>query len=125
MKIRNEKNYKRNRRHLRVRRKIIGTPERPRLCVFRSTRYIYAQIIDDTRGHTLAAASSLKLVPSPETGEKKTGRKLIDARTVGKAIAEAAKAKGISKVAFDRGGFRYHGRVAALASAAREAGLEF
>jgi large subunit ribosomal protein L18 len=125
MKIRNEKNYKRNRRHLRVRRKIIGTPERPRLCVFRSTRYIYAQIIDDTRGHTLAAASSLKLVPSPEAGEKKTGRKLIDARTVGKAIAEAAKAKGISKVAFDRGGFRYHGRVAALASAAREAGLEF
>jgi large subunit ribosomal protein L18 len=120
----NEKAYKRNRRHLRVRRKIIGTPERPRLCVFRSGRNIYAQIIDDTKGHTLAAASSLK-ISELEAKEKKTGKKVNDAQAVGKAIAEAAKGKGISKVAFDRGGYLYHGRVAALAKAAREAGLEF
>ena len=124
MKIKNEKTYKRNRRHLRVRRKIVGTPEKPRLCVFRSARYIYAQLIDDTKGHTMAAASSLKL-GELESDEKNAGKKLLDARAVGKAIAEAAKTKGISKVAFDRGGFLYHGRVAALAKAAREAGLEF
>ena len=124
MATRNEKTYKRKRRHLRVRRKITGTPERPRLCVFRSGRNIYAQIIDDTNGHTLVAASSLK-IGQLEAKDKKTGKKLNEAQAVGKAIAEAAKEKGVSKVAFDRGGYLYHGRVAALAKAARKAGLEF
>ncbi len=124
MKIRNEKTYKRKRRHLRVRRKIVGTAERPRLCVFRSVRYIYAQIVDDTKGQTLVAASSLKL-GKLESEEKATGKKIIEARVVGKTIAEAAKEKGVTKIAFDRGGYLYHGRVAALAKAAREAGLEF
>ncbi len=122
MKFKSEKEYKRHRRHLRVRRKIIGETERPRLCVFRSLRHIYAQIIDDTKGHTLTSASSMKLVLEP--GEE-TSRKLLAAKAVGKAIAESAKEKGITKVKFDRGGYLYHGRVAALAEAAREAGLEF
>ena len=124
MKIRNVKTYRRNRRHLRVRRKIVGTTERPRLCVFRSVRYIYAQIVDDTKGQTLVSASSLKL-GKLESEEKAAGKKIIEARVVGKAIAEAAKEKGVTKIAFDRGGYLYHGRVAALAKAAREAGLEF
>ncbi len=124
MKIRNEKSYKRTRRHLRVRRKVIGTQERPRLNVFRSLRHIYAQIIDDTKGFTLASASSLKL-GAVESKENDTSKKIIEARAVGKAIAEAAKEKGITKINFDRGGYLYHGRVAALAEAARKAGLEF
>lgn len=123
MKVRNEKEYKRNRRHFRVRNKIVGTPERPRLCVFRSTLHIYAQLIDDTAGRTLASSSSLKLTDIQP--EEKMGRKIIQAREVGRLLAENAKAKGISKVVFDRGGYLYHGRVAALAEGARKHGLEF
>jgi len=123
MKVKNEKLFKRKRRHLRVRRKIFGTPERPRLCVFKSARHIYAQLIDDTRGHTLAAASSLGL-PAGKLANG-TSRKMAQAREVGKLIAERAKEKGITKVRFDRGGFLYHGRIATLADSAREHGLEF
>ena len=122
MKFKNDKEYKRYRRHLRVRRKIIGDEGRPRLCVFRSLRHIYAQIIDDTKGQTLASASSMKLAVE---ADKKMSRKLLAAKAVGKTIAESAKEKGITKVKFDRGGYLYHGRVAALADAAREAGLDF
>lgn len=123
MKVRNEKEYKRHRRHLRVRNKITGTPERPRLCVFRSALHIYAQLIDDTAGKTLVSSSSLKLTDIQP--EEKVGTKIIQAREVGKLLAENAKAKGISKVVFDRGGYLYHGRVAALADGARKNGLEF
>ena len=110
------------RRHKRVRKKIFGTPERPRLCVFRSLRHIYAQIIDDTVGRTLVAASTL----SPELrGKLKTGGNIEAARYVGELIAKKALEKGIKKVVFDRGGYKYHGRVKALAEAARKGGLEF
>ena len=105
-------------RHKRVRSKVSGTPERPRLNVFRSEKNIYAQIIDDVAGHTLAAASSLD--KEIEGGSNKEA-----ARAVGKLIAERAKAKGIDTVVFDRGGYLYHGRVAELAEGAREGGLEF
>ena len=140
-KIRNPKRYKRVRRHMSIRNKISGSPERPRVCVFRSSGHIYAQLIDDTTGHTLAAVSSLKIDPAklkvaePEDkgGDKKKkkkkktveGKGILQAREVGRLIAEAAKEKGISKIAFDRGGYLYHGRVAALAEAARKNGLEF
>ena len=111
----------RARRHYRVRKKVSGTPQRPRLAVFRSNRHMVAQVIDDISGKTLAAASSLE---ASVRGAGNTGNR--DAATaVGKLVAERAKAAGVSKVAFDRGGFLYHGRVAALADAAREAGLEF
>ncbi|MGC8791997.1 MAG: 50S ribosomal protein L18 [Bryobacteraceae bacterium] len=113
------RNQLRLRIHRRIRKKVRGTPERPRLCVFRSLKHIYAQVIDDTRGHTLAAASSL------EKGRSIPGGNVQGAREVGRLIAERALAKGIRKVVFDRGGYRYHGRVKALADAAREAGLEF
>jgi large subunit ribosomal protein L18 len=110
----------RRRRH--VRRKIVGTPERPRLSVFRSSKHIYAQLIDDLAGVTLAAASSV-------VGDVKQGLpyggNVKAAKVVGAKIAEAAKAKRIGKVAFDRGHYRYHGRVKALADAAREGGLQF
>jgi large subunit ribosomal protein L18 len=107
------------RRHRRVRRKISGTAERPRLAVYRSNRHIIAQLIDDRAGHTLAAASTVESgLRSSATGNTSA------AASVGKLIAERAKAAGITKVVFDRGGSRYHGRVAALADAAREAGLE-
>ncbi|AEX85280.1 50S ribosomal protein L18 [Marinitoga sp. 1135] len=110
----------RRKRHLRVRRKVFGTPERPRMVVFKSNKHIYVQIIDDTKGHTLAAASTL----DKELNLEKTWN--IDAaKEVGKLVAKRAKEKGIAKVAFDRGGFKYHGKVKALADAAREAGLEF
>ena len=122
MKFKSEKVYKRHRRHLRVRRKVVGDEGRPRLCVFRSLQHIYAQIIDDTKGQTLVSASSMKLAIE---ADKKMSRKLLAAKAVGKTIAENAKEKGITKVKFDRGGYLYHGRVAALADAAREAGLEF
>ncbi len=113
---------RREKRHRRVRKKVFGTPERPRLCVYKSLRYIYAQIIDDTKGHTLVAASSLE----KELREKLKSTKNIEAaREVGKLIAKRALEKGIKKVVFDRGGYPYHGRVAALADAAREGGLEF
>ena len=111
----------RTRRHARVRRKVVGTAERPRLAVFRSNRHVVGQVIDDISGRTLAAASSLE--PSVR-GSGPTGNRTASA-AVGKLLAERAKAAGVTKVAFDRGGFMYHGRVAALADAAREAGLEF
>ncbi|HUB71290.1 MAG TPA: 50S ribosomal protein L18 [Acidimicrobiales bacterium] len=109
------------RRHHRVRKRVTGTPERPRLAVFRSNRHIVGQVIDDTSGRTLAAASSLETSVRSAGG---TGNRSA-AAAVGKLVAERAKAAGVTKVAFDRGGFLYHGRVAALADAAREAGLEF
>ncbi|HIE33226.1 MAG TPA: 50S ribosomal protein L18 [Thermodesulfobacteriaceae bacterium] len=117
---------RRIRRKKRVRKKIFGTPERPRLSVYRSLKHIYAQIIDDTRGHTLVSASSL----SPEIRErweelKKEGGKTAIARAVGELLGKRAVEAGIKKVAFDRGGFKYHGRVKALAEGARSAGLEF
>ncbi len=112
----------RARRHRRIRGKVEGTTERPRLNVFRSNAHIYAQVIDDTRGHTLAAASSVDAGLRPQLGEN---TKQDEAKLVGRLIAERAIAAGISKVVFDRGGNRYAGRIAALADAAREAGLEF
>lgn len=107
------------RRALRTRANIVSTEERPRLSVFRSSKHIYAQVIDDRLGNTLATASSKVL------GESATGSKTDVAKLVGQAIAEAAKAKGVTKVVFDRGAYKYHGRVKALADAAREGGLEF
>jgi large subunit ribosomal protein L18 len=116
------RNDKRKRRHLRVRRKIMGTPERPRLNVFRSLSHIYAQIIDDVNGRTVAAASSL----ADDLKGKGEGMSKSDrARLVGEAIAARAGEEGIKEVIFDRGGYRYHGRVRALAEAAREGGLKF
>jgi large subunit ribosomal protein L18 len=110
----------RTRRHLRVRKKIHGTAERPRLVVTRSSRHIFVQVIDDTVGHTLVSASTLDR--SLRTAE---GDKTAKARLVGELVANRAKEAGIAAVVFDRGGYRYHGRVAALADAARENGLEF
>src|SRR5690606_14790985 len=107
---------------MRLRRKIRGTPERPRLSVYRSLKHMYAQIIDDTRGHTLVAASTLD--PELRGRLEKTGT-VEAAREVGRLIGQRALSKGIRKVVFDRGGNRYHGRVSALAEGAREAGLEF
>jgi large subunit ribosomal protein L18 len=110
------------RRHIRVRKNVFGTPERPRLCIFRSLNDIYAQVVDDIEGHTLVSASSI----DAELRSKMDGLKKIEqARAVGKAIAERAKDKGIAAVVFDRGGFRYMGRVKALADGAREGGLDF
>lgn len=114
-----DKNKSRMRRHKRVRSKISGTPECPRLNVFRSSRHIYAQVIDDVNGVTLAAASS----NVKDFGQY--GGNIEAAKKVGLAVAEAAKAKGITDVVFDRGGYIYHGRVAALAEGAREGGLNF
>jgi len=112
----------RKRRHQRVRKGLAGTPERPRLNVYRSLAEIYAQVIDDAEGKTLVAASSVDSELRPKmAGLKKSEQ----ASLVGAAIAERAKAKGISKVVFDRGGYRYHGRVRDLAEAARKAGLDF
>jgi large subunit ribosomal protein L18 len=107
------------RRHRRVRKRVVGTAGRPRLCVFRSNKHIYAQVIDDTAGVTLAAASTA------EAGlrEGATGN-VAAAKAVGQLVGERAKAAGINQVVFDRGGFRYHGRVAALCDGARAAGLE-
>jgi large subunit ribosomal protein L18 len=112
----------RKRRHIRIRQSVSGTPERPRLNVYRSLAEIYAQVIDDQAGHTLVSASTIDV----ELRAQMAGLKKADqAKLVGKALAERAKAKGISKVVFDRGGFRYIGRVKALADAAREGGLDF
>jgi len=109
-------------RQRRVRKKIRGTPERPRLCVYRSLKHIYAQVIDDSRGYTLVSASTL----SPELkGKLKRTKDINAAREVGKLIGEKCKEKGITRVVFDRNGFLYHGRVKAFAEGAREAGLEF
>lgn len=112
----------RKRRHLRIRKKVYGTPERPRLAVFRSLQHIYAQIIDDTKGITLLSASTVE--PEVRKQLKSTGNAEA-ARHVGKLIGERALAQGITKVVFDRGGNLYHGRVKALAEGAREAGLGF
>jgi large subunit ribosomal protein L18 len=150
-KFKNPNVYKRWRRHKRVRNRVIGTPERPRVAVFRSNAQIYAQLIDDTSGVTLVSVSSLKVeapaaaaAPAPKAEGKKSkkgekgektegaeekaaanGRKIQVAREVGRQLGQAAQAKGFKKVAFDRGGYLYHGRVAALAEGAREAGLDF
>ena len=115
-----DKRNARIRRHARVRKAVRGTAERPRLAVFRSNRHIHAQLIDDRSGRTIAAASTL------EADLRSGGTSSVDAATrVGTLLAERAKAAGVQQVVFDRGGFLYHGRVAALADAAREAGLEF
>jgi large subunit ribosomal protein L18 len=107
-------------KHKKIRNKVHGTAERPRLSVYRSEKHMYAQIIDDTKGVTLVAASTVE-----KDVDTKVGSNVEAATVVGKAIAEKALAKGINEVVFDRGGFVYHGRVAALAQAAREAGLQF
>ncbi|BAI90071.1 MULTISPECIES: 50S ribosomal protein L18 [Arthrospira] len=116
------RNDSRQRRHRRVRRKVLGTSERPRLAVFRSHKHIYVQVIDDSQQHTLVAASTL----DPEiTADLKTGATCDASVKVGQLIAQRSLSKGIERVVFDRGGYIYHGRVKALADAAREAGLEF
>jgi large subunit ribosomal protein L18 len=112
----------RRERHARLRKKIAGTQERPRLCVRRSLHHIYAMLVDDARGHTLASASTVETSVGGDLGPKAN---LTAAKAVGGAIAAKAKAAGISHVVFDRGGYKYHGRVRALADAAREAGLRF
>jgi large subunit ribosomal protein L18 len=114
-----EKKEIRDRIHRRIRRKLRGTPERPRLAVFRSVAHIYAQLIDDNAGTTLASASSV------DKGGKTNGGNVAAAKAIGKLVAERAKDKGIRQVVFDRGGYQYHGRIKALADAARAAGLEF
>jgi len=135
---RSSKNDVRVRVHSRIRQRVRGTGERPRLAVFRSLSHIYAQVIDDRKGHTLAAASSGEKASgekksddkksekaSGEKGKTPNGGNVAGAEQVGKLIAERAKAQGVKKVVFDRGGYLYHGRVKALADAARKAGLEF
>jgi large subunit ribosomal protein L18 len=114
-----EKKEIRNRIHKRIRRKLAGTTERPRLAVFRSVAHIYAQVIDDEKGATVVSASSV------DKSGKTNGGNVAAAKAIGKLVAERAKEKGIKSVVFDRGGYQYHGRVKALADAAREAGLEF
>jgi large subunit ribosomal protein L18 len=116
------KDEHRRRVHARVRTRVMGTPERPRLCVYRSLEHIYVQIIDDRSGRTLASASSMDKESKKAV---KGGGNIASAKTIGKLIAERAKAAGVAKVVFDRGGYKYHGRVKALADAAREAGLQF
>jgi len=116
-----DRNAARRRRHLRIRKRVIGSTERPRLNVFRSNEHIYAQVIDDQKGFTLAAASTMEASVRSEPGRLTVAK----ARIVGQLVAERARAKGVTQVVFDRGGYRYHGRVAALADAAREAGLDF
>ena len=115
---RDSKNIIRLRVHKRIRSRVSGTQERPRLAVFRSVKHIYAQVIDDTKGHTVVAAGSTEK-------DSKNGGNVIGAKEIGKLVAERAKDKGIKAVVFDRGGYQYHGRVKALAEAAREAGLDF
>ncbi len=117
----NSKNQTRQRVHDRIRKKVIGTPERPRLNVYRSLNHIYVQVIDDLQGKTLAAASTAM----GKKADHVTGGNVASAKTIGKKIAELAKQKGITKVVFDRGGYIYHGRIKAVADAAREAGLQF
>ncbi|HEY3454661.1 MAG TPA: 50S ribosomal protein L18 [Bryobacteraceae bacterium] len=113
------RNEIRTRIHKRIRRRVAGTQERPRLAVFRSLNHIYAQVIDDQQGHTLAAAAST------EKDLRGKGGNIEGAKRIGQAVAQRAKDKGITRVVFDRGGYQYHGRVKALADAARQAGLEF
>jgi large subunit ribosomal protein L18 len=115
---RGDKNVARARRHLRVRKKVSGTPTRPRLVVSRSTRHIYVQLVDDVGGHTLASASTMEADLRAFDGDK-----TAKAKKVGELVAQRAKEAGVDAVVFDRGGNRYHGRVAAIADGAREAGL--
>jgi large subunit ribosomal protein L18 len=119
---RKSREQKRTKRHLRVRKNVMGTAQRPRVSVFRSLSQIYAQVIDDTSGKTLVAVSTVDKELRGKIGSLK---KSEQAKEVGKALAQRAKSKGIQQVVFDRGGYRYHGRVKALAEAAREAGLQF
>lgn len=118
-----KKRERRERAHQRIRMRVRGTAERPRLSIYKSVKYVYAQVIDDDRGHTLVQASS----SDPEIRQRLTGSgsNKDAAKIVGEVVAERAKAKGIEKVVFDRGGYVYHGNVKALADAAREKGLEF
>ena len=122
MLTRTSKNVSRQRIHDRIRKKMVGTQERPRLNVYRSLNHIYAQVIDDLRGETLASASSLEKAMR-ESGN--TGANIDAAKAVGKLLAERAVKNGVTEVVFDRGGYLYHGRVKALADAARESGLSF
>jgi large subunit ribosomal protein L18 len=115
------KNSTRQRVHDRIRKKLQGTAERPRLNVYRSLNHIYVQVVDDLHGQTLVSASTAE----GKKADRRTGGNVAAAKAIGKAIAERAKAKGITKVVFDRGGYIYHGRVKALADAAREGGLQF
>lgn len=115
-----EARVKLKKRHLRIRKRVSGTSTRPRLCVFRSLRYIYAQLLDDTTGRTLFSASSLDSQIKAQAGSKSE-----EAKLVGESLGKQALDKGIEQVVFDRGGFKYHGRIKALADAAREAGLKF
>jgi large subunit ribosomal protein L18 len=117
-----EKRLARQRRHKRVRTRVLGTPERPRLNVFRSLKHIHAQIIDDTRGHTLVAASTLDSEIRPQVAGK---AKIDQAEVVGTVLGQRAQAAGIDQLVFDRGGYRYHGRVKALADAVRKSGVDF
>jgi len=117
------KRARRDKAHLRVRKSVQGTAERPRLAVYKSLRYIYAQVIDDTRGVTLAAANSSDPAIREALGSSTAGKEA--AKRVGELVAQRAKEKGVDKVVFDRGGYIYHGRVQALADAAREKGLQF
>jgi len=119
-----EKKEIRNRIHMRIRRKLRGTAERPRLAVFRSVAHIYAQVIDDSEGKTLVSASSVDKGAKDKDAKTKGGN-VAGAKAIGKLVADRAKEKGIKSVVFDRGGYQYHGRVKALADAARAAGLEF
>ena len=122
MAVRTDTRLARKRRHVRVRAKVSGTATRPRLCVFRSLNHIYAQVVDDSSGHTLVSASSL----DAEIRDKITGKKKTEsAELVGSLVAQRILNKGIKQIAFDRGGYKYHGRVKALAEAARKAGLDF
>src|ERR1700758_1446908 len=115
------KNITRQRVHDRIRKKLQGTSERPRLNIYRSLNHMYVQVIDDLNGKTLVSASTAE----GKKGERRSGGNVASAKALGKTIAERARAKGVSKVVFDRGGYIYHGRVKALADAAREGGLEF
>ena len=115
------KNETRQRVHQRIRKNMMGTQERPRLNVYRSLNHIYVQVVDDLQGKTLVFASSAE----GQKGERKTGGNVAAAKEVGKKVAQRAKEKGIKQVVFDRGGYLYHGRIKALADAAREAGLQF
>ena len=119
----NIKSQARLKRKVRIRKKLVGTNERPRLCVFRSAKHIYAQVIDDTSGHTLATASSTEKTVKDQAGE--SVKKKAVASLVGKVLAERVIEKGYKKVVFDRNGFLYHGRVKAVSEGAREAGLDF
>ncbi len=115
------KNATRQRVHDRIRKKVLGTSERPRLNVYRSLNHIYVQLVDDLKGQTVVSASTAE----GKKSDRPTGGNVAAAKAIGKAIAERAKAKGIEKVVFDRGGYLYHGRIKALADAAREGGLQF